>query len=57
MGAAICECSTIIAVDVLESRLAMATQLGATHTVLAGPQVQVANQILEIVSGRRRLRL
>ena len=51
MAAAIRECSTIIAVDVLESRLAMAKQLGATHTVLAGPHGQVADQISKIVPG------
>ena len=50
MGAVVCGCSTIVAVDVLEPRLAMAKKLGATHTVLAGPRVQVAEQIKKIVA-------
>jgi aryl-alcohol dehydrogenase len=45
MGAAVCGCDAIIAVDVLESRLAMAKQLGATHTVLAAPHARVADRI------------
>src|SRR5271156_6722783 len=49
MGTVVCGCSAIIAVDVLESRLAMARQLGATHTVLAGPQVKIADEIRKIV--------
>jgi aryl-alcohol dehydrogenase len=51
MGAVVCGCSAIVAVDVLESRLAMARQLGATHTVLAGPQVKIADEIRKIVPG------
>ena len=35
MGAKACEAGTIIAVDLLESKLEMARQLGATHTVNA----------------------
>jgi aryl-alcohol dehydrogenase len=49
MGAVVRGCSAIIAVDVLESRLAMARQVGATHTVLAGPQVKVAEEIRKAV--------
>jgi aryl-alcohol dehydrogenase len=49
MGAAVCGCSAIIAVDVLESRLAKATELGATHTVLASPHVNIAAEIRKIV--------
>lgn len=49
MGAVVCGCSAIIAVDVLESRLSMARQLGATHTVLAGPHVKVAEEIRKVV--------
>lgn len=49
MGAVVCGCSAIIAVDVLESRLAMARQLGATHTVLAGPQVKISEEIRKAV--------
>jgi aryl-alcohol dehydrogenase len=51
MGAAVCGCSAIIAVDVLESRLGMARQLGATHTVMAGPHVKIAEEIRKIVPG------
>jgi aryl-alcohol dehydrogenase len=51
MGAVVCGCTPIIAVDVLESRLAIARKLGATHTVLGGPQVNVAEKIREIVPG------
>ncbi len=49
MGAVVCGCSAIIAVDVLASRLAMARQLGATHTVAVGPQIRVAEEIRKIV--------
>jgi aryl-alcohol dehydrogenase len=48
MGAAVCGCSAIVAVDVLAPRLEMAKQLGATHTVLAGPEVNVAEEIRKI---------
>jgi aryl-alcohol dehydrogenase len=51
MGAVVCRCSVIIAVDVLESRLTMAQQLGATHTILAGRQSTIADQIRKIVPG------
>lgn len=33
MGAVVCGCTTIIAIDVLDSRLEMARTLGATHTI------------------------
>jgi len=48
MAAVVCGCAGIIAVDVLESRLAMARQLGATHTVLAGSHIDVADEIRKI---------
>ena len=51
MGAVVCGCSVIIAVDVLEPRLAMARQLGATHTVLAGPQAKIGDEIRKMVPG------
>ena len=51
MGAVVCGCSTIIAVDVLESRLTMARELGATHTVLADPYIEIADEIRKIVPG------
>jgi aryl-alcohol dehydrogenase len=49
MGAVVCSCSAIIAVDVLQSRLAMARQLGATHTVPVGTSVNIADEIRKIV--------
>jgi aryl-alcohol dehydrogenase len=49
MGALECGCSVITAVDVLQSRLEVARKLGATHTVLAGPEVSVAREIRKIV--------
>ena len=51
MGAVVCGCSKIIAVDVLEPRLAMAKHLGATHTVLASAKAQIAGEIRQIASG------
>ena len=51
MGAAVCGCSPIIAVDVLEPRIAMARQLGATHAVLASPQANVAEEIRKVAPG------
>jgi aryl-alcohol dehydrogenase len=51
MGAVVCGCSAVVAVDVLESRLVMAKLLCATHTVLAGPRVSVAAEIRKIVPG------
>jgi aryl-alcohol dehydrogenase len=51
MAAVACDCSAIVAVDVLEPRLAMAEQLGATHAVLAGPGAPISEQIRKIVPG------
>lgn len=51
MGAAVCGCSTIIAVDVLTPRLEMAKKLGATHSILAGSELNVAEEIRKIVPG------
>jgi aryl-alcohol dehydrogenase len=51
MSAVVCGCAEIIAVDVLESRLTMAKQLGATHTVLANPNFKTADEIRRIVPG------
>jgi aryl-alcohol dehydrogenase len=48
MGAVVCGCAAIIAVDVLESRLVVAKQLGATHTILARPHVSIADEIRKI---------
>jgi aryl-alcohol dehydrogenase len=51
MGASVCGCSAIIAVDVLHSRLDMAKQLGATHTILAGPAANLSEEIRKIAPG------
>jgi len=51
MAAVVCDCAAIIAVDVLPSRLAMAQQLGATHTLLATSHMNVAEEIGKIVPG------
>ncbi|MET3289786.1 UNVERIFIED_CONTAM: aryl-alcohol dehydrogenase [Brevibacillus sp. OAP136] len=47
MGAQLASCSTIIAVDVVEERLALAKELGATHT-LNGKTDDVVAKIREI---------
>jgi aryl-alcohol dehydrogenase len=47
MGAAVCGCTTIIAVDLHSNRLEMAGELGATHTVNAG-EADPVEAILEI---------
>ncbi|HXX46328.1 MAG TPA: NAD(P)-dependent alcohol dehydrogenase [Candidatus Acidoferrales bacterium] len=51
MAAVVCGCAEIVAIDVLESRLAMAKQLGATHCVLAGPNVKTAEEVRRLVPG------
>ncbi len=51
LGAVVCGCSVIVAVDVLTPRLEMAKQLGATHILLAGPETNVAEEILKIAPG------
>lgn len=51
MAAVICGCAEIVAVDVLESRLAMAKQLGATRCVLASANVKTAEEIRRLVPG------
>jgi len=45
MGAAICECAQIVAIDVLPQRLEMAKRVGATHVVLAVPNGNVGSSI------------
>jgi len=47
LGAVVCGCTTIIAVDIIPDRLEMAKELGATHTVNAG-EVDPVEAILEI---------
>jgi aryl-alcohol dehydrogenase len=49
LGAVVSGCSAIIAVDVLPSRLKMAQQLGATHTVLAAPMLKTSLEIRKII--------
>jgi aryl-alcohol dehydrogenase len=51
LGAVVCGCSAIVAVDVLPSRLKMAQQLGATHTVLAAPLVKTSDEIQKVIPG------
>ncbi len=51
LGAVVCGCSAIIAVDVLASRLEMARRLGATHAVLANGQLDTAEEVRKIVRG------
>ncbi len=50
LGAVVCGCTTIIAVDVNASRLEMAKELGATHTVNAG-ETDPVETILDITGG------
>jgi len=51
LGAVVCGCTAIVAVDVLPSRLKMAQQLGATHTVHAGPLVKTSEEAHKLVPG------
>jgi aryl-alcohol dehydrogenase len=51
MASAVCGCSEIVAVDVLESRLGMARQLGATRCILAGPFEKTSEQLCRLVPG------
>ncbi len=50
LGAVVCGCTTIIAVDINSDRLEMAKELGATHTVNAG-EVDPVEAIQEITGG------
>ena len=50
LGAVVCGCTTIIAVDISPERLKMAEELGATHTVNAG-EVNPVEAILELTGG------
>ncbi len=49
MGGVACGCSEIVAVDVLESRLAMAKDLGATKTILASPQTKASDDLRRLI--------
>jgi len=50
LGAAVCGCTTIIAVDTRSDRLKTAKELGATHTVNAG-EVNPVEEILDTTGG------
>jgi len=50
LAAGVCGCTTIVAVDVHSNRLALATQLGATHTVNAS-EVDPVEAVLDITGG------
>jgi aryl-alcohol dehydrogenase len=50
LAAVVCECATIIAVDIHESRLELAQELGATHCVDAGKEDPV-KAIQELTGG------
>lgn len=50
LAAVVANCSTIIAVDLVDSRLELARELGATHTVNGGKEDAVA-RIKEITGG------
>ena len=50
LGAVVCGCTTIIAVDISPERLKTAGELGATHTVNAG-EVNPVEAILELTGG------
>ncbi len=51
MGAKLAGCSTIIAVDIQASRLELARELGATHTINSAEEKQVSARMLEISGG------
>jgi aryl-alcohol dehydrogenase len=50
LGAVVCGCTTIIAVDINPDRLEMAKELGATHTINAS-EVNPVEAILELTGG------
>jgi len=50
LGAQVCGCATIIAVDIIPDRLEMAKELGATHIVNAG-EVDPVEAIRDITGG------
>jgi aryl-alcohol dehydrogenase len=51
MAAVVCGCAEIVAVDVLESRLKIAKELGATHCLLARPGVKTSDEVRKMVPG------
>jgi aryl-alcohol dehydrogenase len=50
LGARVCGCTTIIAVDIQEGRLRMAEELGATHTINAS-KVDPVKRVLQLTGG------
>jgi aryl-alcohol dehydrogenase len=50
LGAVVCGCTTIIAVDISPGRLKMAKELGATHTINAS-EVDPVKAILDLTGG------
>jgi len=57
LGAKVCGCTTIIAADVLNSRLQLARELGATHTLNVSSGTGVTEEILKIHPGGVNLAL
>ena len=51
MAAVVCGCSEIIAVDVLESRLAIAQQVGATKCALVSAGMKTSEEVRRLVPG------
>lgn len=51
LGCVLAGCNPIIAVDTLPAKLDFAASLGATHTVLAGPGVDVVAELKRLVRG------
>jgi S-(hydroxymethyl)glutathione dehydrogenase / alcohol dehydrogenase len=51
-GAKLAGAGTIIGVDTSPAKMKLATQFGATHTVLAGDARQTRGQLLELTGGR-----
>lgn len=50
MGAALSPCSSVIAVDIMDNKLELAKQLGATHAINSGKE-DVVKRIAEITGG------
>jgi len=51
MAAVVCGSSEIVAVDVIQSRLVMASRLGATRVVLARPEADAAAEVRRLIPG------
>jgi aryl-alcohol dehydrogenase len=57
MAAKVAGCDPLIAVDVHDSRLALARELGATHTINHGSRTDVVAEIKKITGGGARFSL